>query len=60
MRTDMDFNSGSIVDGAVSVEEAGEQLFQLMLAVASGQRTCSEINGIGDREFVPWSQGAVM
>jgi len=60
MRSDMDFNSGSIVDGAVSVEEVGAQLFQLMLAVASGQKTCSEINGIGDREFVPWLQGAVM
>jgi len=35
-------------------------LFRLMLAVASGQRTCSEMNGIGDREFVPWLQGAVM
>ena len=60
MRSDMDFNSGPIVDGTLSVQEAGEQLFRLMLAVASGQRTCSEINGIGDREFVPWLQGAVM
>ncbi len=60
MRSDMDFNSGAIVDGAVSVEEVGAQLFQLMLAVASGQKTCSEINGIGEREFVPWLQGAVM
>ncbi|MGN6650714.1 UxaA family hydrolase [Trinickia sp.] len=60
MRSDMDFNSGPIVDGTLSVEEAGVQLFQLMLAVASGQRTCSEMNGIGDREFVPWMQGSVM
>jgi altronate hydrolase len=60
MRSDMDFNSGPIVDGTLSVQEAGAQLFRLMLAVASGQRTCSEINGIGDREFVPWLQGAVM
>lgn len=60
MRSDMDFNSGPIVDGTLSVEEAGRQLFRLILAVASGQRTCSETNGIGDREFVPWLQGAVM
>jgi len=60
MRSDMDFNSGPIVDGTLSVEEAGRQLFRLILAVASGQRTCSEMNGIGDREFVPWLQGAVM
>jgi altronate hydrolase len=60
MRADMDFNSGSIVDGALTVEAAGEELFRLILAVASGKRTCSEMNGMGDREFVPWLQGAVM
>ncbi|WP_206958041.1 UxaA family hydrolase [Trinickia acidisoli] len=60
MRSDMDFNSGPIVDGSLSVEEAGAQLFRLMLSVASGQKTCSEVNGMGDREFVPWLQGAVM
>ncbi len=60
MRSDMDFDSGPIVEGTLTVEEAGERLFRLMLAVASGQRTCSEVNGIGDREFVPWLQGAIM
>lgn len=60
MRSDMDFNSGPIVDGVLSVEEAGEQLFRMILAVASGKRTCSEMNGFGDREFVPWLQGVVM
>ncbi|MEM5402933.1 MULTISPECIES: UxaA family hydrolase [Paraburkholderia] len=60
MRTDMDFNSGDIVDGRLSVEEAGMQLFQFILEVASGRRTCSEENGIGDREFVPWLRGAIM
>ncbi|MCP3723966.1 altronate dehydratase family protein [Paraburkholderia sp. CNPSo 3272] len=60
MPADMDFNSGSIVDGTLSVEETGEQLFRLILEVASGQRTCSELNGMGDREFVPWSLGATM
>ncbi|HKR44906.1 MAG TPA: altronate dehydratase, partial [Paraburkholderia sp.] len=60
MRPDMDFNSGDIVDGRLSVEEAGMQLFQFILEVASGRRTCSEENGIGDREFVPWLRGAIM
>ncbi|MBI0331416.1 UxaA family hydrolase [Burkholderia plantarii] len=60
MRADMDFNSGPIVDGGLGVEAAGAQLFRLMLAVASGRRTSSEDNGIGDREFVPWLRGAVM
>jgi altronate hydrolase len=60
MRSDMDFNCGEIVDGSLTVDEAGAKLFQTMLAVASGQRTCSEENGIGEREFVPWLRGAVM
>ena len=60
MRTDMDFNGGEIVDGSLSVGQAGAQLFRLMLDVASGARTCSEQNGMGDREFVPWLRGPIM
>ncbi len=60
MSMDMDFNAGEIIDGTMSVAEAGERLFQLMLAAASGQKTLSEQHGLGDNEFVPWQLGAVM
>jgi altronate hydrolase len=60
MSLDMDFNAGEIVDGTMSVAEAGERIFRLMLATASGQRTLSEEHGLGDNEFVPWQLGAVM
>lgn len=60
MELDMDFNAGGIVDGLESVAEAGERLFQLMLDTASGRHTCSEENGLGDNEFLPWQIGAVM
>ena len=60
MSLDMDFNAGEIVDGTLGVAEAGERLFRLMLAAASGQRTLSEEHGLGDNEFVPWQLGAVM
>lgn len=60
MRLDMDFNAGVIVDGESSVAEAGARLFELMLATASGRKTCSEENGLGDNEFLPWQIGAVM
>ena len=60
MSLDMDFNAGEIVDGTLSVAEAGERIFRLMLAAASGQRTLSEQHGLGDNEFVPWQLGAVM
>jgi altronate hydrolase len=60
MQLDMDFNAGGIVEGVESVAEAGERLFQLMLDTASGRPTCSEENGLGDNEFLPWQIGAVM
>jgi altronate hydrolase len=60
MGMDMDFNAGEIVDGTMSVAEAGERIFRLMLATASGARTRSELHGLGDNEFVPWQLGAVM
>lgn len=41
MQSDMDFDSGGIVAGSLSVGEAGERLFRLMLDVASGRRSRS-------------------
>jgi altronate hydrolase len=56
----MDFNAGGIIDGADSIERAGYRLFELIVATASGLKTCSELNGLGDNEFLPWQIGAVM
>jgi altronate hydrolase len=60
MSGDMDLNCGVIMDGAASVQEVGEQLFQLILDTASGRKTFSEELGFGQDEFVPWQLGAVM
>ncbi|MBL8550565.1 MAG: altronate dehydratase [Hyphomonadaceae bacterium] len=60
MREDMDVNCGRIIDGSSSVAEMGQEIFNLLLAVASGERTKSELLGFGDEEFVPWQIGAVM
>ncbi|MDH4061300.1 MAG: galactarate dehydratase [Aquincola sp.] len=38
----MDMNAGRIADGAQSIEEAGWDLFRLLLDVASGRRTWAE------------------
>jgi arabinonate dehydratase len=56
---DMDLNCGPILTGAQSIEAMGAELFQLMLDVASGQRSRSEIHGYGQNEFVPWQIGAI-
>jgi altronate hydrolase len=60
MNMDMDFNCGGIVEGQLSIADAGQKLFELMLATASGKRSKSEEHGMGDNEFLPWQLGAVM
>lgn len=60
LEEDMDLNCGEILDKGVSVEEMGERIFRLFLAVASGEQSKSEALGLGDNEFVPWLIGAVM
>ena len=57
---DIDINCGEVVDGAQTVAQMGERIFQLMLQTASGRRTRSEEHGYGQNEFVPWQLGAVM
>jgi altronate dehydratase len=59
MIDDMDLNAGEILAGR-PVEDVGRELFELILAVASGQRTKSEQLGYGDEEFVPWQIGPTL
>ena len=57
LQEDMDINCGQILDGTASMDEMGEQIFQLILRTASGDKTRSEELGLGDHEFVPWQIG---
>jgi len=59
MEEDMDINCGDVLDG-VTIEEKGREIFDKILAVASGERSKSEALGYGDAEFVPWQIGAVL
>jgi altronate hydrolase len=56
---DMDINCGLILDGERSVQEMGQAIFEHILRAASGERTKSELLGLGDHEFVPWHMGIV-
>jgi altronate hydrolase len=60
MAEDMDVNCGEILDGNITVQQAGQRIFDLVLATASGRRTASEELGFGDEEFTPWQLGAVL
>jgi altronate hydrolase len=57
MNEDMDINAGTILDGVETVEQVGERIFEKIISVASGEKTKSELAGIGDEEFAPWVQG---
>ena len=59
MLDDMDIDCGDILDG-VSIEAKGQEIFNTILRVASGEKTKSELLGYGDNEFVPWQIGATM
>ncbi|CAG9185569.1 UxaA family hydrolase [Cupriavidus pinatubonensis] len=56
---DVDLNCGTVIDGTQTIDEVGEEIFRLMLAAASGQRSKSELHGYGQNEFVPWQLGAI-
>ena len=43
-----------------AVEDVGRVIYDRILAVASGEKSKSEAEGLGDHEFVPWQIGAVM
>jgi altronate hydrolase len=57
---DIDINCGEIIDGTASIESMGQRIFDLVLAIASGEQSKSESHGYGQNEFVPWQLGAVM
>jgi altronate hydrolase len=56
---DMDIDAGKVLDGA-TLDALGEEIFEEILAVASGKKTKSELVGIGAEEFNPWILGAML
>jgi altronate hydrolase len=59
MEEDMDINCGVILEG-VPLPTVGRQIFEELIAVASGKRTKSELSGVGEEEFAPWIIGPVL
>jgi altronate dehydratase large subunit len=44
MPGDMDVNAGTIIDDGKTIEEVGQEIFDLSIEVANGKQTCAEIN----------------
>ncbi|HLF94982.1 MAG TPA: altronate dehydratase, partial [Planctomycetota bacterium] len=57
MTDDMDLNAGTVVDGTETLAQVGGRIFEKIVAVAGGEKTKSELAGIGDEEFAPWILG---
>jgi altronate hydrolase len=59
LEEDMDINCGLVLDGALTIDQMGQHIFEHILRAASGEPTKSELLGLGDHEFVPWHMGIV-
>jgi len=59
MIEDMDINAGQVETG-IPLETVAAELLELVIAVASGQPSKSEAQGVGEAEFNPWSLGGTL
>jgi len=59
MTDDMDFNAGSVLDGA-DLQATADALLDLIIEVASGKQSKSEAQDVGADEFVPWNLGGTL
>ncbi|SDV47305.1 UxaA family hydrolase [Chitinasiproducens palmae] len=57
MAADMDINCGVVIDGDATIPQMGQRIFEQLLRHASGEKTASELAGVGENEFVPWPIG---
>ena len=56
---DMDINCGPVIDGEKTLDQIGQEIFELILRIASGEKTKSEALGVGEEEFCPWQIGVL-
>ncbi|MEZ4564588.1 MAG: altronate dehydratase family protein [Thermomicrobiales bacterium] len=56
---DMDINAGRVLDG-ITLDELGQEIFERILEVASGDKSKSEAAGVGEEEYNPWILGAML
>lgn len=59
MAEDMDVNAGRVLTES-TLEEVAAELFELVIAIASGQPSKSEAQGVGEAEFNPWNLGGTL
>ncbi|MGL6269477.1 MAG: altronate dehydratase, partial [Chitinophagaceae bacterium] len=56
MKDIMDINTGTIIEGKETIEEAGSRILDYIIEVASGERMVSAVR-LGQDDFIPWKRG---
>ena len=56
MRDIIDFNTGTVIEGEETIEQAGARLFDYIIKVASGEEIISAVRN-GQDDFIPWKRG---
>jgi len=59
MADEIDINCGAILDGQTDIATMGALIFDSLLRHASGEKTKSELEGMGENEYVPWPIGVL-
>jgi len=52
----IDINTGGIIDGEETIEQAGERILEYLIKVASGETEVSAVRH-GQDDFIPWKRG---
>ncbi|HEX6179709.1 MAG TPA: altronate dehydratase family protein [Chitinophagaceae bacterium] len=56
MRDIIDVNTGTVIEGTETIEEAGERILDYVISVASGEIQISAVRH-GQDDFIPWKRG---
>jgi altronate hydrolase len=56
MRDIIDINTGTIIEGTETIEQAGERILEYVIKVASGEMEVSAVRH-GQDDFIPWKRG---
>lgn len=52
----IDFDAGDVIKGAITIEQVGESILELVIEVASG-RVLTKAEQLGQNDFIPWKRG---
>jgi altronate hydrolase len=52
----IDINTGTIIEGEETIEQAGERILDYVIKVASGETEVSAVSH-GQNDFIPWKRG---